>query len=163
MEVFFNGPLNIANDAVKCNYIIYWSGEIRMELVDKWEIEGKIHDGNRNNINSYFDLFEEHIAPKSNALLVVLELKRLFQGSMSLEDFHTKALILVKEAEYPEGDTQNRILRDTLISGIASDKIHTKTNKGGKDVTLTRIMEIARLEVSTHRHIDQMQDTAKVN
>ena len=76
-----------ANDPVKCYYIIYWSGEIGMELVDKWEIEGKIVDGNQNNINRYFELFEEHIAPKSNALIVVVELKRLFQGSMSLARF----------------------------------------------------------------------------
>ena len=27
---------------------------------------------------------------------------------MSLEDFHTKALRLVKEGEYPEGDTQEQ-------------------------------------------------------
>ena len=136
VEFLFKGPLNNINDAFKCNYIIYWSGEIGMELVDKWEIEGKIHDGNRNTINRYFDLFEEHIAPKSNSLIIVVELKRLFQDSMSLEDFHTKALRLVKEAEYPEGDTQNRILRDTLISGLASDKIHAKIIKEGKDVTL---------------------------
>ena len=94
-----------------------------MELVDKWETEGKITDANRNNINGYFELFEEHISPKSNALITIVELKRLLQGSMSLEDFHTKALRLVKEGEYPEGNTQNRILRDTIISGLASDKI----------------------------------------
>ena len=34
-----------------------------MELVEKWEIEGNIHDGNRNTINRYFDLFKEYIAP----------------------------------------------------------------------------------------------------
>ena len=61
----------------------------------------------------YLTLFEENIAPKSNALFAVVELKRLFHGSMSLEDFHTKALRLVKEVEYPEGDTQNKVLRDT--------------------------------------------------
>ena len=88
-------------------------------------------------------LFEEHIAPKSNALIVVVELKRLFQGSMSLEDFHTKALRLVKEAEYPEGDTWKRVLRDTIISGLASDGIHTKIIKEGKDVTSPRVMEMA--------------------
>ena len=114
-----------------------------MELVDKWEIKGKIVDGNWNNINRYFELFEEHIAPKSNALIVIVELKRLFQGSMSLEDFYTKALRLVKEAQYPEGNTQNRILRDTIISGLASDKIHAKVIKEGKDVSLPRVMEIA--------------------
>ena len=90
MEVLFQGPLNAANDGVKCNYIIYWSGDTGMELVEKWEIEGKIDDTNRNNINRYFALFEEHICPKSNALIMVVELKRLFKGSMSLEDFHTK-------------------------------------------------------------------------
>ena len=55
---------------------------------------------------------------------------------MSLEDFHTKSLCLVKEAEYLEGDTHDWILRDTLISGIASDKICAKIVKEGKDLTL---------------------------
>ena len=108
VEILFRGPLNTANDAVKCNYIIYWSGDNGMELVDKWKTEGKITDANCNQIDRYFTLFEEHISPKSNALIAIVELKRVFQGSMSLEDFHTKALRLVKEAEYPEGDIWNR-------------------------------------------------------
>ena len=62
---------------------------------------------------------------------------------MNLEDFHTKALRLMKEAEYPEGDTQDRTLRDTLISGLASDKFCAKIIKEGKDVTLARVMEIS--------------------
>ena len=114
-----------------------------MELVDKWEIEGKITDANRNNIARYFELFEENISPKLNALIAIVELKRLFQGSMSLEDFHTKALRLVKEVEYPEGDIQNRVLRNTIISGSASDKIQAKVIKEDKDATLARVMEIA--------------------
>ena len=48
VEILFKGPLSNANDPVKCNYIIYWAGEIGMELIDKWEIEGKPHDANRN-------------------------------------------------------------------------------------------------------------------
>ena len=75
MEILFQGPLTNANDAVKCNYIIYWSGEIGMELVDNRETEGKITDANRNQIDRYFTLFEEHIAPKSNALIMIVELK----------------------------------------------------------------------------------------
>ena len=49
---------------------------------------------------------------------------------MSLEDFHTKALRLVKEAEYPEGETQNRVLWDTIISGLASDKDQSQDHQG---------------------------------
>ena len=41
VEVLFKGLFNNANDPVKCNYIIYWSEDIGMELVEKWEIEGK--------------------------------------------------------------------------------------------------------------------------
>ena len=53
-----------------------------MELVDKWETEDKINDGNCNNIARYFELFEEHISPKSNALITIVELKRLFQETL---------------------------------------------------------------------------------
>ena len=72
-------------------------------------------------------------------------------------------LRLVKEAEYPEGEIWNGVLRDTIISGLASDKIRAKVIKEGKDVTLARVMEIAHLEVSTQKHINQMQETVKVN
>ena len=74
-----------------------------------------------------------------------------------------KVLRLVKEAEYPEGAIWKRVLRDTIISGLASDKIRAKVIKEGKDVTLTRVTEIACLEVSTQKHIDRMQETVKVN
>ena len=157
--ILFKGPLSNVNDPVKCNYIICWSGEIGMELVDKWEIEGKINDANRNKINRYFELFEEHIVTKSNALIVIVELKGLFKGSMNLEEFHNKALRLVKEAEYPEGDIWNRVLGDTIISGLASDRIHAKIIKEGKDVTYQESWEL--LIGSFHpKHIDRMQETA---
>ena len=70
---------------------------------------------------------------------------------------------MVSEAEYPEGDTWNRILRDTIISGLFSNKICAKAIKEGKDVILPKVMEIARLEVSTLRHLDQMWEMTKVN
>ena len=41
MEVLFKGPLNEATETVKCNYVIYWSGDHGMDLVDKWTTEGK--------------------------------------------------------------------------------------------------------------------------
>ena len=81
---------------------------------------------------------------------------------MSLEDFHTRALRLVTQAGY-EGDAKDQVLRDTIISGLASDKIRAKVVKEGHKVTLNQVMEIARLEVSTQHHLDRMQETAKVN
>ena len=136
VEILFWGPLHAAGDGVKCNYIIYWSEETGMELVDKWETEGKITEANRKQHCKVFWTFLRNTSHLNLMIWLWLWNSRLFQGSMSLEDFHTKALRLVKEAEYPEGDTWNRVLRDTIISGLASDKIWAKIIKEGKDVTL---------------------------
>ena len=81
---------------------------------------------------------------------------------MSLQDFHTKAMRLVTQAGY-EGDAKDQVLRDTIISGIASEKIRAKIVKEGHKVTLNPVMEIVRLEVSTQQHLDRMQETAMVN
>ena len=162
VEVLFKGPLNAVAEGVKCNYIIYWSGDHGMELVDKWTAEGKINDGNKEQQNTYWTQFENYIHPQTNQLIAVVELKQLFQGSLSLEDFHTKALRLVQQAGY-EGDARDRVLRDTIISGLASDKIRAKIVKEGHGVNLNRVMEIAMLEVSMQQHLDRMQETAKVN
>ena len=81
---------------------------------------------------------------------------------MSLEDFHTKAIRLVTQAGY-EGAAKDNVLRDTIISGIASEKIRAKIVKEGHEVTLNQVMEIARLEVSTQQHLNRMKETAKVN
>ena len=62
-----------------------------------------------------------------------------------------------------EGAAKDRVLRDTIISGIASEKIRSKIVKEGHEVTLNQVMEIARLDVSTQQHLDRMQETAKVN
>ena len=162
VEVLFKGPLNGVTEAVKCNYVIYWSSDHGMDLVDKWTTEGKINDGNKDTLNTYWGKFEEYIHPQTSKLIAVVELKWLFQGTMSLEDFHTKAMRLVTQAGY-EGDAKDQVLRDTIISGIASGKIRAKIVKEGNKVTLNQVMEIARLEVSTQQHLDRMQETAKVN
>ena len=98
-------------------------------------------------LNTYWTHFEEYIHPQTNKLIAVVELKWLFQGTLSLEDFHTKALRLVTRDGY-EGEAKNKVLRD-IISGLTSDKIRAKIVKEGHEVTLNWVMEIARLEVST--------------
>ena len=54
-----------ATEAVKCNYMIYWSGDHVMDLVDKWTTEGKINDGNKEMLNTYWTKFEEYIHPSN--------------------------------------------------------------------------------------------------
>ena len=76
LEVLFKGPLSELTDAVKCNYIIYWSGDHGMDLVDKWISEKSINDGNKNNLGqTCWEKFDEYIHPKTNKLIAVVELK----------------------------------------------------------------------------------------
>ena len=165
VEILFWSPLTNANDAVKCNYIIYWSGETGMELVDKletWRQDQRWQS--QPDCKIFLNCLRSTFLQNLNALITIVELKRLFQEfSESRGLSNMKTLRVVKEAEYPEGATQNRVLWDTIISGLASDKVRAKIIKEGKDATLTRVMEIVRLEVSTQRHIDRMRETAKVN
>ena len=135
MEVLFQGPLNGVTEAVKCNYVIYWSGDHGMDLVDKWTTEGKINDGNKEALITYWNHFEEYIHPQTNQLIAVVELKQLFQGTLTLEDFHTKAMRLVTQAGH-EGDAREQVPRDNIISGLTSDKIRAKIVKEGHKVKL---------------------------
>ena len=151
MGVLFKGPLNEVAEAVKHNYFIYWSSDHGMDLVDKWTTENKINDGNKDMLQTYCERFDECVHPQTNKLIVVVELKWLFQGTMSLEDFHTKVMRIVTQAGY-EGDAKDQVLRDSA-----------KIVKEGHAVSLNQVMEIARLEVSIQHHLDRMQETVKVN
>ena len=46
-----------------------------MDLVDKWTTEGKINDGNKETLNTYWTKFEKYIHPQTNQLIAVVELK----------------------------------------------------------------------------------------
>ena len=87
-------------------------------------------------LESYWTLFEQHITPKLNGLIAVVEQKCLFQGSMTLEEFHTRARILMEEAEFSTNAIKQRMLRDTVIAGITDDKIQAKITKEGNAITL---------------------------
>ena len=101
----------------------------------QWTTEAKINDDNKNMLATYWKQFEEYIHPQTNQLITVVELKQLFQGTLTLEDFHTKAMRLVKEVGF-EGDAREQVIRDIIISGLASDKIRAKIVKGEHKVKL---------------------------
>ena len=65
---------------------------------------------NKEVMKTYWDRFDKYVHSQTNKLIAVVELKWLFQGTMSLEDFHTKAMRLVTQAGY-EGDAKEQVLR----------------------------------------------------
>ena len=80
-------------------------GEEGSKFVSQWTAEGKITDDeeeatSKKKLRTYWQLFEDYTKPRLNSLIAVVELKRLFQGSMTLEQFVTNATLLVDEAGY---------------------------------------------------------------
>ena len=60
---------------------------------------------------------------------------------MTLEQFVTKATLLVDETGYPARH-KDRVVWDTLIAGISNDVVWGKIIKKGPDVTLEQVLEI---------------------
>ena len=77
---------------------------------------------------------------------------------MSLEQFVTKASLLVDEVGYPVGN-KDRMVWDTLIAGISNDIVWGKMIKKGPDMTLAQVLEISRLETATQQLLSQMSNT----
>ena len=112
-------------------------------------------------LRTYWQFFEDYTKPRSNSLIAAVELKRLFQGSMTLEQFVTKGTLLVDEARYPAGE-KDRMVHDTLIAGISNDVVHGKIIKKGPDVRLAHVLEISRLETATQQLLSQMSSTKPI-
>ena len=101
-----SGPLHAIPEENQVYYLRYWMGEGGSNLISQWTAEGKITDDDeevtsKKELRTYWQLFKDYAKPRSNSLIVVVELKRLFQGSISLEQFVTKATLLMDEVGYP--------------------------------------------------------------
>ena len=109
-------------------------------------------------LRTYLQLFENYTKPRLKSLIAVIELKWLFQGSVTLEQFVTKATLLVDEAGYPARH-KDRMVCDTLITGISNDIMHGKIIKKGPNITLAQVLEISCLETAIQQSLSQMLHT----
>ena len=103
-------------------------GEEGSKLISQWTAKGKITDDDeeatsKKKLRTYWQLFKDYTTPRSNSLIAVVELKRLFQVSITLEQFVTKAALFVGEARYP-AIQKDRMVHDTLIARIFNGIVH---------------------------------------
>ena len=122
-ESLIHGPLYEVPEEQQCHFLIHWSGDTGADLVEKWTMDGGLTEDSKKKLENYWTLFKQHVAFKSNGLIAVVELKHLFQESMTLDKFHTRTRILMEEAEFPTNAMKQRMVRDTVIAGITDDKI----------------------------------------
>ena len=158
-----SGPLHATPEENLVYYLQYWTGEEGSKLISQWTAEEKITDDDneatsKKKLRSYWQLFKDYTKPRLNSLIAVVELKRLFQGSQTSEQFVTKATLLVDEARYPARQ-KHRMVNDTLIAGISNDVVCGKIIKKGPGITIAQVLEISRLETATQQSLSQMSNT----
>ena len=79
---------------------------------------------------------------------------------MPLENFVTKVTLLVGEAQYPAA-MKERVIWDTIISGISCEKTHNKITRKGGNLTFKEVKDITQMEYSTKLTINLMNETVK--
>ena len=89
-----------------------------MELFNSWDLS----EDDQKKLKNYWERFENYVKPHSNELIAAWELHNFRQGTLSLEEFIAKLIILVKEANYPAEHHGDRFLRDFLVLGMNSER-----------------------------------------
>ena len=88
---------------------------ISQEDYEKLDEDQKEDKYSLDKTESYFILFEFLLAPKSNPLLAVKELRFTKQGSMNFREFHAHVVKIVKRCKFPCAKAEERAIRDTIF------------------------------------------------
>ena len=135
------GAMEGDSEKTKISYFYHWVDSEGMAQVKSWknnktllkqedydqldetQREGKY---SLDKIESYFTLFENMLASKSNPLLAVEELCFSKQGSMNSGEFHAHVVKIVKRCKFPCTKAEERSIRDTIFLGMNSTKARDK-------------------------------------
>ena len=180
VELIFSSALLGASPLQKSSYLRLWMGKEAKPLIQKWISTKKLDlsteeeaakkkpaVSNLSNgfiIQTYWDLLEEELKPKGNKLLSILELlsDRSKQGSKPLNEWLSYVFNLVESCEY--GDSNNRIIRDILIKGCASDKARESIIRKGDKIKHSEVIEILQTEdamSNTYETLKEFDSTSR--
>ena len=110
------------------------------------------------------------LAPKSNPLLAVEELRFAKQGSMnSGEFFHAHVVKILKRCKFPNQAAEERAIRDAIFLGMnstqARDKAINLMNEEGKELTVDFLLQLLEIEDCNahHKSLSQLDSNTTVN
>ena len=174
VELIFSSALIDSSPLQKSSYLRLWMGKEAKPLIQKWISTKKLDlstqeeaakktpsTANLSNgfiIQTYWDLLEEELKPKGNKLLSILELlsDRSKQGSKPLNEWLSYVFNLVETCEYD--DSKNRIIRDILIKGCASDKARESIIRKGDKIKHSEVIEILQTEDATSNTYETLKE-----
>ena len=176
--------MEVDSEKTKISYFHHWIDGKGMSKIESWKTkkipisqeeydrldkdqkEGKY---SLEKTESYFTLFESLLAPKSNPLLAVEELRFAKQSSMDSGEFHAHVVKLAKRCRFPCTKAEERAIRDTIFLGMNStwtrDKAINLMNEEGKKLTVEFLMRQLEIEDCNiqHKSLSQLDSTTSVN
>ena len=122
VELELGSSLSGKSNTVKSNYVLRWAGKPARDYLDSLPESEFRYDGA--SAEAKLQALEEKIKPKSNEIAAFTKLCSLKQGDMPLSEFIHEARRLAELCNYP--NDQNRLIRDTIVSGIQSLRAYQK-------------------------------------
>ena len=142
---------------------------ISQEDCEKLDENQKVGKYSLDKIESYFILYESLLAPESNPLLAVEELRFSKQGSMNSGEFYAHVVKIAKRCKFPCTKAEERAIRDTIFLGMNSTKARDKSinlmNEEGKELTVDFLMQQLEIEDCSahHKSLSQLNSSMSVN
>ena len=146
------------------HYLHYWTGEEGSKLIFPYgpqKVKSQVmiqRQCLKKKLSTYWQLFKDYTKPRSNSLIVVIELKQLFQGSMTLEQFITKATLLMDQAGYPARHTKTECTWHTHCWYFQWYSVWEDYQES-PNVTLAQVLEISWLETAMQQSLSQVSHT----
>ena len=144
-ELIFEGPLDKVEEAKKARLLLLWIGDKGLEIYNTsmWS-----NESDNLKIAPVMAALETYTKPQSNQILARYQLRCLKQGDKPLGEFVTEARLLVEDGGYDPAAKENA-LRDTLVFGVASDKVRKDAIALGNSLTFKQVYDLAKVDEST--------------
>ena len=161
-EFMFEGPLEGVDQKKQVRHLLLWVGDKGLEIYNTttWTV-----DDDKDKMEPVLNAFENYTKTQSNQILSRYQLRCLKQGDMSLEEFVTKARLLVDDSRYPAA-VKDESLRDTLVFSLKSDKVRRDAIGKGNELTFQQVYELAKVDKSTRaqmKAITQSEDKTELH
>ena len=164
-ELIFEGPLNQKPEEYKSRMLLLWIDDKGLEIYNAADWGQPVVAANPDNAQAsannlqlarIWTVLEAYVKPRSNQVLASYQLRCLKQEDLSFDEYLTKAKLLLAECHYHR-DAVDRILRDTLVFGIKSDKVRRDAIDEGDTLTLQKLIQIAKTHESTETQMAAMK------
>ena len=161
-ELIFNGPLSEKAEEYKSRMLLLWIDDKGLEIynaADWGQNNPQPGDGAQPNnlqLAHIWTVLEAYVKPRSNQVLASYQLRCLKQEDLMFDEYLTKAKLLLAECHYHH-DAVDRILRDTLVFGVKSDKVRRDAIDEGDTLTLQKFIQIAKTHESTETQMAAMK------